>query len=74
MVTYDDSTQVVRKKVSWYVCKQNGFKNNTYTNSNQGEFSLGLLEFGLSNQPTHILLMLEKDAGKFVHFSKQTDY
>ena len=38
--------------------------NHTYTNSTQGNFSLWLLEFGLSNQQIHILLMSEKDAGK----------
>ena len=68
MVTYEDSTQVVRKKVSWSACKQNGFKNHTYTNSSQGNFSLGLLELRLTNQQTHILLMSEKDAGKICLF------
>ena len=48
--------------------------NHTYTNFSQGKFSLGLLEFGLSNQQTHILLMLEKDADKNVYFGKQTHY
>ena len=57
-----------QKKVSWSACKQNGFKNHTYTNSSQGNFSLGLLELRLTNQQTHILLMSEKDAGKICLF------
>ena len=56
------------KKVSWSAGKQNGFMNHTYTNSTQGNFSLWLLEFGLSNQQIHILLMSEKDAGKICLF------
>ena len=43
------------KKVSWSAGKQNGFMNHTYTNSSQGNFSIWLLEFGLSNQVTHSL-------------------
>ena len=62
------------EKVSWSAGKQNRFMNHTYTNSSQGNFSVWLLEFGLSNQQTHILLLSDIDAGKFVYFSKQTHY
>ena len=48
--------------------QKNGFKNSTYTNSRQGNFGLGLSEFGLSNQQTNILLMSENDAGKICLF------
>ena len=53
-----------------FQCLLCNFAGSTCTNSSQDIFSLDHLEFGLSNQQTHILLMSEKDAGKICLFQQ----